>query len=66
MPTIASLTRSSPATARLVAPALAQHSTIRARMANACALVRRFTNRSRVTRSSSVSTSSALGRPVLS
>ena len=50
------------ATALFVAPS-AQASTIRARKASAWALVRRRAQRSRVCRSSSVSTSGALGRP---
>jgi len=64
LPTIASLTPSALATSRLVAPRLAQHMTMRARMAIACALLRRLARRSSAWRYSVLSTSSAFGRPL--
>ncbi len=62
LPTMASLTPSFEPTSRLVSP-LAQHSTIRARMAIAWALLRRLARRSSVNRSSTLSVNSAFGRP---
>src|SRR4051794_27226565 len=63
LPTVCGVTRSRRATAWLVSPA-AQPSTIRDRNASACALDGRRAHRSSASRSASVTTSSAFGRPV--
>jgi hypothetical protein len=60
---MASLTLTSPATARLLTP-LEHASTIRALVASAWAVLARAVSRSKVNRSSFVSTNSAFGLPV--
>ncbi len=62
LPTVAELTFNSAATCLFIF-SLAQPRTIRARNANAWAVFRRLTSRSNVSRSSSVRTSGAFGRP---
>jgi len=63
LPTIAWPTPRRAATAAFVSP-LAQCMTMRARMAIACALLRRLARRSSASRSSVLSTRSAFGRPI--
>src|SRR6266567_1709662 len=62
LPTVGRDTPSRPATSALDSPS-AHASTIRHRNANACALLRRWDQRTNVSRSTSDSASSAFGRP---